>query len=530
MNGSVWTAYYNETGTAAVDRWGTEYAIQVSEFQSNTQRIYTLPPATKLVIRYGGSGGRWRLNATGAWTNLSTASGITGAVTVYNSTRATQTLAIDNGNGGTNGSFILAGIDVFDNDELGVKIYNFGNTGAMASTTRAAANYASTRGLWASYQPALVVINFGVNDIRNGTISAATFKTTLQNLIADIKESVVAAGGAGGISGRNPSFVIMMPTDTSFGTTPIEAWATYIGKAWEIASADPNNVTVFQQGDIIGSAPAVSSASSAGVDEFWKENAAPYTGTYDYIHYGPNAQRAIAQAFSTFLGSPPTTTGIQSLLNSGVALPARPQINVTSTFAQVFDDAANNRTLLSIPSPIYAPPTVTGGQVSPPHTNSSTNWNTRGQVRYGRVYLDTTVSYSGMNYRSAVEGVGTTVRCAVYTENNGGPATKIAATELSFANPAAVNTTPSFAGGNWTPPYAGWYWLAVALDGGTGEAFTMVVVLSTQASDQGGGFPQNAAGSAQDFIWTTGTLPTLAYAGGPTTLINSMPGIALRRA
>jgi lysophospholipase L1-like esterase len=509
-DGSLWTNPYTETGTAAANN-ATGAPIRTASFKATTKRVYTLPAATRIVLRYGGSGGRWRLNDAGAWTNLSTATGYAGAVQIYNATAATQTVAVDNGNGGTDDSFVLLGFDVFNGDEAGARVINHARAGQKAATVLSAGDYASVRAAWGSYQPSLIVIQYGGNEAREETSTPAQLKTNIETVIADMKAAVVAAGGAGGVANANPSFLILTSWDITDGT-PLEPWDNYRAKMWEIQAADPDHVCVLDQTDLI------QEPLTSGTDSWW--------ATGDYIHVKPEGHTHLAREIAYFLGIAPPATPLV-VADEGTGRTFRPVVNFIGPGVAAVDNIARQRTDVSVYGP-WEPAPAAGHMLAPPHQGTTSALGP-GQLRFGRVYLEAT-TYAGLTWNVTTFNAASTVRAAVFeSDGNGLVGAKVAATEVSQV--ASTNGTKNvdFTGGNWTPPSAGFYWLGIGQDG-AGATLQAVSLMHMSQLHAQPGFPAVNAGPLYDLTWTTGTLPASPFdaqlLSGDTTL---MFGVGIRK-
>lgn len=124
----------------------------------------------------------------------------------------------------------VRGVDVKDGDDTnGFAVYEHAWLGIKSSTVLGG-TAGLTDQLTVCADPALVIIELGVNDAFTVNPTAAQWKTNILAIIANIKALCTV----------NPSFVLLMMYDT-VGS----AWADYVTKAYEIAAADPDNVSVL---------------------------------------------------------------------------------------------------------------------------------------------------------------------------------------------------------------------------------------------------------------------------------------------
>lgn len=80
-------------------------------------------------------------------------------------------------------------------------------------------------------------------------VNAATYKTNIQGMISKIKART---------TGKVPLFVILFPAEIS-KVGPLDPFASYRNAAYEIAAADPDNVTVLDWGARLNPVPTFSS-------------------------------------------------------------------------------------------------------------------------------------------------------------------------------------------------------------------------------------------------------------------------------
>ncbi|HAM24196.1 MAG TPA: hypothetical protein DCM51_01355 [Actinobacteria bacterium] len=170
-----------------------------------------------------------------------------------------------------------------------------------------------------------------------------------------------------------------------------------------------------------------------------------------------------------------------------------------------------------------------GGVASPLCIPLSTNWSTTGKLRFGRVYLDV-VSYSKLCFNIASVGSGSTIRAAVYASNSSGtPTTKQTGTEVSYSVASTGNLQVAFSS-NWTPPSAGFYWLGIAIDGGTAQIGSAQVFYPFQASVDNS-FPSTESTVKDSYAgWSTGTLPSSGVGGLPAAPVTTLPWVGIVRA
>jgi lysophospholipase L1-like esterase len=151
------------------------------------------------------------------------------------------------GNGITYSS--IAGIVAYNGDEdKGFRSIAAGIAGGTSTTWNAMATgpYEFAK----LFAPDLVTIALGTNDA-GGTVpvAVATYKSNIQSIISKIKART---------TGKVPSFVILFPAEI-YKAAPLAPWADYRAAAYEIAAADPDNVTVMDWGLRLNPVPTFNS-------------------------------------------------------------------------------------------------------------------------------------------------------------------------------------------------------------------------------------------------------------------------------
>lgn len=200
-----------------------------------------------------GTGFKWSVDA-GSTTNVVTDSAYAGPqrVMVRGLTAGVHTITVEwavGANPDTTYYSGIAGIVAYNGDENeGWRVLAGGIAGGTSGTWNA-----MTTGpfeIAKLYAPDLVVIPLGTNDY-GGTVpvAVATYKANLQSIITKIKART---------TGKVPSFVIAFPAEI-YKATPLSPFSAYRAAVYEIAAADPDNVTVFDWGTRFNPVPTFNS-------------------------------------------------------------------------------------------------------------------------------------------------------------------------------------------------------------------------------------------------------------------------------
>jgi lysophospholipase L1-like esterase len=214
-------------------------------YASGDKQVYTFTGTGADILYWDNSFGAgqafyWKVDG-GAATNVVTDAAYTALkrVQVRNLTAGSHTIEVGwaAGNGTTSYSPI-SGIVAYNGDEAkGFRSIAAGISGGTTGTWNAMATGPfETAKL---YAPDLVILALGTNDYGGTTpVSAATYKTNLQSMISKIKSAT---------TGKVPSFVIAFPAEIA-KANPLDPFSAYRAAAYDIATADPDNVTVLDWG------------------------------------------------------------------------------------------------------------------------------------------------------------------------------------------------------------------------------------------------------------------------------------------
>ncbi|MFB8368597.1 SGNH/GDSL hydrolase family protein [Pseudarthrobacter sp. NPDC055928] len=222
----------------------------------------------------------WKVDG-GAATNVVTDTGYTAPkrVQITGLTAGVHTIEVGwaAGNGTTSYSGI-SGIVAYNGDETkGFRSIAAGISGGTTATWNAMAT--GPYEIAKLYAPDLVTIGLGTNDY-GGTVpvTAATYKTNIQGMITKIKART---------TGKVPSFVILFPAEI-FKASPLDPFSAYRTAAYEIAAADPDNVTVLDWGSRLNPVPTFNSTLGGLLHT-------------DYVHPTATGHAYIAQMEQRFL-------------------------------------------------------------------------------------------------------------------------------------------------------------------------------------------------------------------------------------
>jgi hypothetical protein len=369
--------------------------------------------------------------------------------------------------------------------------------------------YDSATGLWKNAaQSTLAVAQSQVTnlttDLAGKVGTARTISTTAPlagggDLSAD--RTLTIADATTSVKGA-----VQLTDSTSSTSTTTAATPNAVKSAYDLANGAVPKSTVTTTGDLIV-ADGASSVARLGK--------------------GSTGQVLTAGA-STISWATPAASGVATVQDEGSALTARTTVNFTGAGVVASDNAGSTRTDVAVYG-AYNPATTAGSMVHPISIPATAAWTTTGQLRYARVWLET-VTYSGLCFRISSVGSGSTIRAAVYNYNAGvgSPAAKITATEISHTPASTGNITVSF-GSTFTPSAAGFYFLAIAIQGGTVQLESINLVDPFQVAATTA-FPIDHGSAFQDFIWTTGVLKDPPFAGQASTNPANIAAIGIRKA
>jgi hypothetical protein len=301
---------------------------------------------------------------------------------------------------------------------------------------------------------------------------------------------------------------VQLTDSTSSTSTTTAATPNAVKSAYDLANGAIPKSTVTTTGDLIVANGASSVTRLAA-------------GTSGQVLTANGA--GVAPTYQT-----PAASGISTVKDEGTTLTARTTVNFTGAGVTASDNAGSTRTDVSVYG-AYNPATTAGNMVHPINIPATTAWTTTGQERYARVWLEA-VTYSGLCFRISSVGAGSTIRAAVYNYNAGlgSPSTKITATEISHTPASTGNITVSF-GSTFTPSAAGFYFLAIAIQGGTAQLESMTLADPFQVAATTS-FPIDHGSAFQDFAWTTGVLRDPSFAGQASTNPANIAAIGIRKA
>lgn len=369
--------------------------------------------------------------------------------------------------------------------------------------------YDSATGLWKnSAQSTLAVAQSQVTnlttDLAGKVATSRTVSTTAPlagggDLSAD--RTLTIADATTSVKGA-----VQLTDSTSSTSTTTAATPNAVKSAYDLANGAVPKSTVTAAGDLIVG------TGSAAVSNLAK---------------GSTGQVLTAGA-STISWSTPAASGVSTVQDEGSALTARTTVNFTGQGVVASDNSGSARTDVAVYGP-YTPISSAGNVIAPLCIPLATNWTTTAKLRFGRVYLEA-VTYSKICFNVAVAGSGSTIRAAVYTQSgSGNPTTKQTGTDISYTVTATGNFTVSFAS-NWTPSAAGFYWLGIAIDGGSAQLGSAQVFYPLQNSADNS-FPSTESTPKDSYAgWTTGTLPTSAIGGAPVSPITTLPWVGIVKA
>lgn len=145
------------------------------------------------------------------------------------------------------------GAHIFDGDEgRGIRLWDNSQSALKALIE---STYAPTDQLSTIFclNPALVTICLGTNDFIAQNISAADFKTAIQQIITNVKNACTVT----------PSFLLIIPHEYGADDGATIPWSAYVSAYNAVAAEDPANVAVIDMSALMAK-PTVANGYSGG--------------------------------------------------------------------------------------------------------------------------------------------------------------------------------------------------------------------------------------------------------------------------
>jgi lysophospholipase L1-like esterase len=236
---STWAATdYTTSGSMFQDSYGPFGQHTLDFGAAAAVRTWTFT-GTKAVLWYlNGHAGTFTWSLDGGAANTINPTGVFGlaSVQVYSGTSGTHTIAVTAG--GSSGTS-TCGLQLWDGDEAqGIRFHDFSHVSYQASqfhdagSTGGVLNQSVINAAYAAIAPALVVIEFGINEQGNNT-APSVLGTSVQQIITDVKGAVAAT----------PSFLVAVPYNPN-ASNPTYSWQQYSDALYAVQAADPVNVTI----------------------------------------------------------------------------------------------------------------------------------------------------------------------------------------------------------------------------------------------------------------------------------------------